>query len=286
MSLQSMTAFASSAIELDFGSLSIELKSYNSKYLDIYCTLPTLLNTYEGVVRNRIASFFKRGKIELNVRFKANLGGQLNINNLQLDAFSSLLTELNNKDIKPHYNLNDLERLGVFDNDVNIAKQLDAPFNKLLDEVIIHCRNERYAEGARLLGAMQNSLATINKAITTIEGLSPQAEESAKQQLSSKFNEVLGNAIEEGRLLEEIASYIVRTNINEELVRLQSHSHNVANILQANEPVGRLLDFMAQEIQREANTISAKTSLLAIQRAALSIKEAVDSLREQGRNIE
>jgi uncharacterized protein (TIGR00255 family) len=282
--MKSMTGFGYAAEELAAGTLSIELKSYNGKYLDIYISLPADLTIHEAWCREEAARCFSRGKVEVTCRFKASLSANIMLGEQETSDFSRMLSRLRQYEIHPHYSLNDLERWGVFR--YNQEGLLAEPFRRLFNEALQQSLTFRENEGLNLIKDIMNNIAVIGNALTEIKKLLPEAEQQAKELLKAKLDEALGSYFDEKRLLEETAVYIVRTNINEEIIRLESHVTTLSELFKSAEPIGRKLDFLCQELNREANTINSKTPFLSVQKKALLIKEAIDKIREQARNVE
>ncbi|MCL2521179.1 MAG: YicC family protein [Spirochaetaceae bacterium] len=282
--MKSMTSFGYSSQSNQHGELSFELKSYNSKFLDIHLHLPAALSQLEPYCREALAHHFMRGKVELNCRFKVN--GGASFNSERAEELKVLLAALTQHGFNPSYSLGELERFGLFQPLTQLSlHELGFNFEDTLAAALNECSRFKQNEGGKLKTDILQQLNSINLTISAIEAQSDEAEKQMVTLLKKKFNEVMGNLLDERRILEETAAYIVKTNINEEIVRLKSHSEALAQLIE-DKNSGKRIDFLCQELGREANTIGSKTPALAIQRAVLIIKENIDKIKEQARNVE
>lgn len=281
--MRSMTAFGRASASGSFGSMEAEIKSYNSRYLDLFVYLPQELAELEPWVREEAGKRLHRGKVEISGKIKAQNGAPL-LHREAASAFAALLKQLKQNGLEPFYSLNDLERQGVFSKEEPQA--LKEAFQDLFLQAFDSFIGFKAREGRQTAEDMKKNVGLIEERVQAIAALAPQAAEETEKALRLRFKEIAGKDIEERRLLEETAAWIVRIDINEETVRLQNHLQAVRSLLTEKAPIGRKLDFLCQELNREINTIGNKTPHLQIQHHGIWIKDAIEKIREQARNVE
>ncbi len=281
---RSMTAFGRTQMN-EFGiQMTLELKTYNSKYQDVVCHLPAELSAVEFTTRQRLAQNFMRGKFDLKV-YLVQEGLQLSVRDVHAKHFSKMMDDLKKQGLSPTYYLKDLQFFGVFSSSTE-PENVVALYYKALDVLIAQVAHERLAEGMRLAEDIYANVQQIKQAKTSIALAMEQADRQSLELLRTRFTDCFGDIASEQRLMEESAWFILKGSIAEEVVRLNSHLDAFDLLMSENGDVGRKLDFLCQELQREANTINSKTTLVSIKQQALIIKECVEKIREQGRNVE
>ncbi|WP_274371976.1 YicC family protein [Entomospira culicis] len=279
-----MTGFGRATHEDSDVQLWVEVKSYNAKNLDLYVQLPNELSSYEIVARQMLSERFSRGKIEL----RAGVTTRLQSLTLQPQVASTLKTlasELAGVGVHLQVGLRELQQMGLLMS-VDSAC-FEQTFLRSVEEAIAAMQRFRQEEGKKHREALAQDCASIEEALRILTD----RQEFAMQQVRDRFMQVMEQyqltaVLNEQRFMEEVAYYLVKNSIKEEIIRLSSHVQALRELLDLDEPIGRRIDFLAQEIQREANTIASKSEEIAIKQASLTIKEVVDSIREQGRNIE
>lgn len=285
----SMTGFGFG--EGTFGSLNftVELKSYNNRYLDLFVNLPPILAPWEPVLRDWLAEAIPRGRVEFNVRIKENAEGK----RLNPDLGAARDYALALAQVRKAAGLSGsvrLEHLLQFPEIFQTEKEKDREgLWKALDpirhKVLADFQDTRKKEGARLMADILGQLEVIQAGRAEIEGRSAQMETTFRENLKKKFDELSAEA-DENRILSETALLLVRYGINEELVRLASHIQAFSSLGTQTGPVGKKLDFLCQELGREINTIGSKTTFADVQQRVVGMKDALENMREQLRNVE
>ena len=289
--MKSMTGYAYSENAKQDTIVSVEIKGYNSRFLDINVFLPSWLSSLESRIREYIASRFKRGKIEVYIRIK-----ELN---------TEISVSVNSNAAKEYYNaINNLSRgLGIRKKpDLSMILGLEGVLftekkfkdsenyflliNPLLTEAAEKFDAERLREGKHTKDDIISHINLISMNSLVIEEKAPEIEAIFKENLRVRFNEVLGNQIDENRILTETAVLLTKHTISEELSRLDSHLKEFQHEAQHNPSPGKKLDFLCQELNREINTIGSKTQVLEISRAVVEMKNALENIREQLKNVE
>jgi len=288
--MKSMTGYAYHESVSVNGTVSAEIKSYNHRFLDIYIHLPGWLSPLETEIRNYISSRFLRGKIELAIRIKEP-DGNLTIS-VNKNAASLYMKEL--KDLSKFLGLKEQPGLGmiiglegVFETESN--RDLEK-YRKLIEPVIASAADqleaERQREGKSTCDDILSHISVIENSVEIVSSHAPLLEAAIKENLRSRFNELLGDRIDENRILAETAVLLIKYSISEELSRLASHLSEFRLEIERNESPGKKLDFLSQEINREINTIGSKTPALEVSRAVVEMKNALENIREQLRNVE
>jgi uncharacterized protein (TIGR00255 family) len=296
--MKSMTSYALYEVYDEAYSLSVEIKGYNSRYLEVSCSLPPAFSPLETRVRGLIGERFGRGKIELTARFKDHgFVPSISINKAMLNAYAKALGEAAESigsDEKPSLAL--FMRLeGVLE----IEKDRDDELNwqrlePVLAEAMARFDVERVREGKHTEEDVLGYIQTLEAATKTAASYAPTLEASIRENIRTRFMELLedagstalGNTIDENRILAEIAVLLMKYTINEELSRLSSHLAEFRAEVERNPSPGKKLDFLCQEINREINTIGSKTPILEVSHAVVEMKEALENIREQLRNVE
>lgn len=278
-----MTGFSSLNYSSSFGDFTLDIKSYNTRYLDIFVYLPNDFRFLEESIRSEIAKNIKRGKVEFSLHYKKNLTKQT-LNKEAINEFKNLANLVKKNGIKIDYRLADLEKFGLFSSLNN--KEFRLTFANILQDVIKDFVAFRAKEGQSLKKDLQKQADILKNSLVLLKDLAVESDTKTKQVLQAKFSEVVGSDLSTTRIMEEIAVYLAKTNINEELVRLESHISLLNSYLLSSECTGKKLDFLAQELNREINTIGSKTTLLSIQNEVLKLKEVIENIREQSRNVE
>lgn len=293
--LKSMTGFGRCEETDGLRKIAVEIKSVNHRYLDMNIRMPKKLNFFEAGIRNTVKKYAQRGKLDMYITYE-----DLSENTDSLQCNMALAEEY-----IEHFKLIS-ERFGL-DNDIKASTLLrcpdvftlddsgideDAIWNLLESAVKGACERfveTRIAEGNNLRDDLTNKLDIMLENVKFIEERSPELFGRYRQRLLDKVNELLANTqADEARIVTEVAVYADRICVDEELVRLRSHIDAIRQILNGSEEkdVGRKLDFFAQELNREANTILSKANDLSISNRAIELKTDIEKIREQVQNIE
>ncbi|GHV81125.1 hypothetical protein AGMMS49944_29160 [Spirochaetia bacterium] len=288
--MKSMTGFASQEIQDETISLSVEIKGYNNRFLDIFVNLPPFLSSLESEIRDYISSRFKRGKIEVNIRVKErNSDITVSVNHraakVYYDTILGLARELELQE-KPSLALL-LGMEGVLEIEKNRDdEKYRALIQPLLQKAADQFEAERVREGRHTQEDILLHIASLEESLKTVTSYAPVLEAAIRENLQTRFAELLGDKIDENRILAETAVLLMKYTISEELSRLSSHLAEFRAETERNQSPGKKLDFLCQEINREINTIGSKTPVLAVSRAVVSMKDALENIREQLRNVE
>lgn len=291
--IRSMTGFGRADAEDNDHSFTIEIKSVNHRYLDLSVKMPRSLIALEDRIRKVVSSKINRGKVDIFVTQNNSKKHE------ELATFNEVLADsyincLNN--IKKRYKISDGISLSLISKfpDV-ISNQQTAPDVEILWDVIKNslttALNElvkmREIEGIKLCEDVIKRCDNINNGVDKIKLRAPHLVFEYKLKLDRRLKEILNTSVvDENRLAMEIAIFTDKSNIDEEIVRLYSHLSQITNTLKLDEPVGRKLDFIIQELNREANTISSKANDLELINLVLNIKNEIEKIREQVQNIE
>ena len=288
--MRSMTGYGYAEASDSQRDLSIEIRSLNNRYLEVYTSLPSFLNPLEPQIRKAVGAQALRGKIEVQIRLLEHRNDlEIHVDPTAVAAARSALAQIADLagiDHPPAYR-DILEFEGV----IQTERRRDP---ELYREDILHVLAEalaawnvtRDSEGEVTRGDITHHLDRVRIAATVFAEAAPRVEQLLLDAVRSRFREVLGDDADEQRVYAEAASLMVKHATNEEVVRLRSHVDSFAELLNQDTGVGKRLDFICQEMNREINTTGSKTVLPEVQDAVVEAKDAVEAIREQIRNIE
>jgi uncharacterized protein (TIGR00255 family) len=288
--IKSMTGFSHRDIVQAGLRGSLELKSYNNRYLDLAVYLPPYLSSLEPHIRSFLSERIIHGKVELSLRlheFDAPVEASADI--AAAKAVSGVLRQIADAcDIQEPVSLGSIigfEGVVAFERRVDeeiIWKKIEAELSSCFADY----EASRVKEGAATREDIERQLGRVASGVELVRDQVPEIEKAVRDQLKRKFEEVLGDKVDEGRVLTEIASSLMKYTINEELSRLDAHIASFRHILDTEAAPGKKLDFLSQEMNREVNTIGSKSMLLTVSSAVVELKDALENIREQLRNIE
>ncbi|MGB9698305.1 MAG: YicC/YloC family endoribonuclease [Thermodesulfobacteriota bacterium] len=291
--IKSMTGYGRAEWKDEDKQVEVEIKSFNHRYCDVQVHLPRRLNSFEGQVRQLVKQRVSRGRIEVFVQIDdAALAEQKLEVDLELakDYLLGLRTLQEKLGIPGEINLE------IFINfrEIFTRKEVEADLEKewailqaTIEEALTSLDRMRQEEGTILAQDFQQRLQTVAEFVRQIEERVPLALKNYQQRLRQKVQEFCpGAEVDEARLAQEIAYLAERSDISEELVRMKSHLHQFREMLERAEPMGRKLEFILQEINREANTIAAKASDAETAQLVVEIKSELEKMREQVQNVE
>ena len=284
----SMTAFARKEQAYDFGTLQVEVKSVNQRYLEPNFRLHETLRPVEMKLREELKKRIKRGKVDVNVRFHISSGDQgLDIDEARLQAVSKALAKLQNQ-VTNTAPINPLELLqypGVLiDAELDIERvhqTLINLYNNALDDFLA----SRAREGEILAEAIRERLRDISEIVSEIRAEAPEWVQTFRDNLREKAL-TLGVDLDAERLEQEVVLLAQKADVAEELDRIDAHVKECHSALKQKGAVGRKLDFLMQEFNREANTLGSKATKESITRNAVQLKVLIEQMREQVQNIE
>jgi len=288
--IHSMTAYASRSEAATAGQLVWELKSVNQRYLDLSTRLPEEFRVLEPEIRERFKRRFSRGKIEINLRYQPDPAAESATLELNQPLAETLLAQLERlQKLAGSTAESDLGTLlswpGMIlqqrpDFDAERARALE-----LLDRCIDDLAAARAREGTAIAQMLEPRLDGIVEQVARVRKHLP----AVREALKTRFNErlaALGQDIEPGRMEQEIALQLTRLDVDEELDRLEAHVDEIRRVLALEEPVGRRLDFLMQELNREANTLGSKSVAAETTGVAVELKVLIEQMREQIQNVE
>lgn len=286
----SMTGFSRIEAEGELGSLSIEIKSVNSRYLDIYFKIPEVLKSVEPLMRKQISEQLSRGKVECSIRYYAGGGEPLNINEPYVAALLATSTHLaDTYDIEP-IKVGELLRLpGVMVEKSLDGKALSQWVGSTLEQALVGLIEQRKNEGAHLQTLVLERIEKVKEILQLAQTNYQASTENIQQKLSVKLAELESHyrsQIDEQRFEQEMIYLLQKMDIAEELDRLAGHVSAVETLFSADYPIGRKLDFLMQEMNRESNTIASKSQHLGLTMNAVELKVLLEQMREQIQNIE
>ena len=291
--IKSMTGFGRAEAVSRERKVSVELKSVNHRYLDLNIKMPKRLSYFEGEIRNVMKTYIRRGKVDVFITYEDyTMGGMaLKYNSELAKEYLGYLNQMS-------------EELGI-ENDIRVSTlsrypdvftmEEQAPDEEALWSFLegpLHeaCRKfveTRQREGANLKQDLLGKLDGLEAKVDVVEKRSPEVVKAYREKLEAKMHELLeDNQIDDSRIAAEVILFSDKICNDEETVRLRSHIHGMRKILDENEGVGRKMDFMAQEMNREANTILSKSNDLTVSNAAIDLKTEIEKIREQIQNIE
>ncbi|NWN81855.1 MAG: YicC family protein [Halomonas sp.] len=286
--VHSMTAFARQEHAAAWGSLQLELRSVNQRYLEPHFRLPESLRDLEPAFRETLRTRLARGKVEVSLRFEASGDSAgLAVNRARLTELARALGEVRQavEEATPPDALALLDYPGVLENrgpdTATVKEAAMALFERALDDLIAG----RAREGDKLAELIGDRLAGIEAQVAEVRTLMPQILERQRAQLLERLEEV-ASGLDPQRLEAELTLLANKADVDEELDRLATHVAEVRRQLDQKGPVGRRLDFLMQELNREANTLSSKSVVAESTRCAVELKVLIEQMREQIQNIE
>ncbi|MCW7762085.1 YicC/YloC family endoribonuclease [Photorhabdus luminescens] len=286
--IRSMTAFARRDIKNEWGNAAWELRSVNQRYLETYIRLPEQFRSLEPVIRERIRSRLTRGKVECNLRFEldSRAQGELILNETLakqlVNAANWVKQQSNEGEINP---VDILRWPGVMAAEEQDLDAINTQLLKELDIALDAFIQSREAEGNALKIMIEQRLDAVTEEVSKVRQQMPEIMQWQRERLQTKLEEAQVQ-LENNRLEQELVLLAQRLDVAEELDRLDAHVKETRNILKKKEAVGRRLDFMMQEFNRESNTLASKSINADITNSAIELKVLIEQMREQIQNIE
>ena len=287
--LNSMTGFARDTADTPFGTITCELRAVNHRYLDVQFRLPEELRSKEIELRSRIGEAVKRGKVECSIYLKRGKrdGGEINVDESlvrQIAAGASTVAALlpNSRELDP---VDVLRWPGVVTEAEIDAEPLYEEALGIVDKALGELTSMRASEGERISAMIASRLDDILGIAADVRKRMPEVLQAVRTKLLERIDKLDVEA-DPARLETELALIAQKLDVDEEIDRLESHVSEVQSALASNEPVGRRLDFLMQELNREANTLGSKSADADTTRAAVDLKVLIEQMREQIQNIE
>ena len=294
--MKSMTGFGRGAAAGENFKVSVELKTVNNRFLDVHLKLGAELASLEAIIRKRVGGKLSRGRVDVTLNLDRTNELTYEVNRPLITGFIEAMRAVQREfDLKGEPDVNVLARLpGALQpvRDGGLTEEMMRGAERAVDEALGELNRMREREGAALAAEMSSRLDTIERQIPLVEAVAKELVEAYRTRLQKRISELLARdgleivELDQGRLAQEVAYLADRSDISEEIARLRSHVTQFRETLAASGEAGKRLDFLTQELNREANTVLSKSTDMAIKEAALAIKAEVEKLREQVQNVE
>ena len=291
--IKSMTGFGRSEIVKGNRKISVEIKSVNHRYLEAGIKMPKKLNVFESRMRDLLKKYATRGKIDIFINYEDDSESQVNLkfNQNIADEYMAIFNNMSEK-----YNLKNVMTVGglarfpevitmdeVQEDEEELWHFIEEAMKAALEQFV----NTRILEGENLKKDLLGKLDHMEELVAFVEKRSPEIMKEYRSKLESKVKELLGDTtIDESRIATEVIIYADKICVDEETVRLRSHIEHARKCLNEDGGIGRKMDFIAQEMNREANTTLSKANDIEISNAAIDLKTEIEKVREQIQNIE
>jgi uncharacterized protein (TIGR00255 family) len=287
--IASMTGFARRETSGPWGTLACELRSVNHRYLEAGFRLPEELRAIEGELRQRLGRELKRGKVDCTVHYRPALGAEraLMLDPETLERLLARIRELSAV-LPERHTVDVLEVLrwpGVIREEATGTEPAAAALRMLFAETLTELAAARAREGERLKDLIEQRCQALLDYVAQVRARLPEVQARVRSRLEERIAE-LGAQVDRERIEQEVVLMLQRLDVAEELDRLQGHITETRRVFGAAEPAGRRLDFLMQELNREANTLSSKSQDLGTTQVAVDIKVVIEQMREQVQNIE
>lgn len=286
--IRSMTGFARRERQGSWGTLSCELRTVNHRFLELSVRLPEELRAAEGELRQQIGAALRRGKVDASVHLKTEARSQgLQIDPALLQQLLARLEEVQSR-LSGSASINVMDVLrwpGLLAEQERDSGELQQAALTLLAETLQELNAMRAREGARLHELLAQRCEAMNTQVAAVKARLPEVSARLRERLQMRLAS-LNTGADPDRLEQELVLYAHKMDVDEELDRLASHLTEIRSIIDSNEPAGRRLDFLMQELNREANTLSSKSQDVDTTRAAVELKVIIEQMREQIQNIE
>ncbi|MBS1197592.1 MAG: hypothetical protein H6R18_1377 [Proteobacteria bacterium] len=287
--IQSMTGYAAKTRDIGCGALQIELRGVNSRFLDLHFRIHDDLRALETPLRELLTKRIARGKVECRLFFNVAAGKRE-----QDGLMPEKLHQLRVLQAKVHESLPDAAPLsvaqvlqwpGIFGDDTIDLEAISAPALEMAAEALADFTASRAREGEKLSAIILQNVTRIRAVVTEVAPLIPQAQATFAEKLRQRLLEAINTADDE-RIRQEVAVFANRIDVAEELARLNTHLDEVERVLKHGGAAGKRLDFLMQELNREANTLGSKSAVTAVSQASMELKLLIEQMREQIQNLE
>ena len=289
-----MTGFGRGSVAENTFSISVELKTVNNRFLDINLRLASELQPLESVIKRLIGNRLTRGRVDVNLQYDRTDNVDFELNRPLIRGFLAAM-----KEMQDEFSLTGEPDLNVIARLPNVVKpKVEEPakgFLEAIEDVFAHALDDlekmRTKEGSLLKTELESRLTEIENRLPAIERESDSVAEEYRQRLTKRIGDMLAKSdsqieIDQARLAQEVAYLAEKADISEEIARLRTHIEHFRSIIKDERDVGKRLDFLTQELNREANTITSKTNSMVVKENALAIKSEIEKIREQVQNVE
>ena len=289
-----MTGFGRGSAQGEHFQVAVDLKTVNNRFLDVHTRLGAELSSLEALVKRRIGARLSRGRVDVTVLFERTGEVEYELNRPLISGYISALRAMQREfEVAGEPDINVIARLPGVMQPVRdgLSEEMVAGVERAVDEALGELEQMREREGGALAAEMRSHLDEIERNVPTIEGAAAGLVEAYRLRLQKRVGELLsrdaqGVEVDPARLAQEVAYLADRSDITEEIARLKSHLVQFREALEGSGETGKRLDFLLQELNREANTVLSKSTDITIKDAALAVKASVEKLREQVQNVE
>ena len=288
--MTSMTGYGYNEMNYETAIVSVEIKSVNSRFLDLNINLPPFLNSIESYFRNKISQNITRGKVDVFIRVKelesdAQIYADTKMAKSYYDAIKevAIATGYDEKSIPLSLIL---EQNGVLNSNKSYdVEKYQTMIDPIFDNALNQFVKDANREGENLLVDLKSKLLELETCADFFKKWQPKMENVFKEIITAKFNDLLKDNVDENRIMTEVAAMLVKYTINEEIVRLQSHIKAMKDELDNNPYPGKKIDFICQEMNREINTIGSKNQFAEVGAMVIKAKDSLENISEQSKNI-
>ena len=288
--MTSMTGYGYNEMNYETAIVSVEIKSVNSRFLDLNINLPPFLNSIESYFRNKISQNITRGKVDVFIRVKelesdTQIYADTKMAKSYYDAIKevAIATGYDEKSIPLSLIL---EQNGVLNSNKSYdVEKYQSMIDPIFDNALNQFLKDANREGENLLVDLKAKLLELETCADFFKKWQPKMENVFKEIITAKFNDLLKDNVDENRIMTEVAAMLVKYTINEEIVRLQSHIKAMKDELENNPYPGKKIDFICQEMNREINTIGSKNQFAEVGAMVIKAKDSLENIREQSKNI-
>ncbi|WP_026566409.1 YicC/YloC family endoribonuclease [Bacillus sp. UNC41MFS5] len=288
----SMTGFGRAKAESDFFSVNVEIKTVNHRFCEMNIRMPRQLLKIEDRLKKKLSQYIRRGRVEVYVSLEGegSVTRKVHVDWKLLDEYSQIIKQVREKyNVEGIVTLQDLlsrsELLHIEESEIG-NDELERLVLEATEEAANLLRQMRLAEGEELKKDLLAILSQLEINVLELQKFAPLVVQSYKERLTKRMEEFVNGQLDETRILTEVAVFADKADISEEVTRLKSHIQQFLHTLQSMEPIGRKLDFIVQEMNREANTIGSKANDSNIAKQVVDIKSLLEKLKEQVQNIE
>ena len=292
--MRSMTGFGRGSVSEENFSVSVELKTVNNRFLDVNLRLSGEMQPLEGTIKRVIGERLSRGRVEVNLTYDRTDEITYELNRPMINGYLKAMRQMQEEfSLSGEPDINVIARLPnvVLPKKDDLKPEFVAGIESALGAALDDLEKMREKEGELLKGELSSLITDIEKRLGPIESESANVSDEYRQRLTKRIGEMLAKSesqieIDQGRLAQEVSYLSDRSDISEEITRLRTHIDHFRTIMNEDKEVGKRLDFLTQELNREANTITSKTTNMTVKENALQIKSDIEKIREQVQNIE
>ncbi len=292
--MKSMTGFGRGEISGEDFNVSAEIKTVNNRFLDVNLRISSELQSLESELKKIISDRLSRGRVDVNLQYEKTSDVIYELNRPLISGYISALNEIKSEfSLEGEPDMNYIARLpnALLTKKDDLSESFKNGVLNAVEKALDNLESMREIEGASLKNDLESLLQNIEKQLPVIESEVENVSEEYFERLQKKIEKLLAKSdsqiqLDQGRLAQEVAYIADKSDISEEIIRLKSHIEQFYSILKEDDAIGKRLDFLTQEFNREANTIASKTQNLTIKEAGLIIKAEIEKIREQVQNVE